>query len=103
MNVKTTRPEPAVSKLRPVNPGPVLAEFLVISIKHDLYGAVVVDVSLVVVVLVNESRPAIPGSEVSATGTGGPATEIAPLSVKVTNPVEEQTQNSVPAGSSSPA
>ena len=33
--MKTTRPEPAVSKLRPVNPDSVLGEFLAISIKHE--------------------------------------------------------------------
>src|SRR5260370_42662802 len=35
VHVKTTRPEPEVSKLRPVSPDPVLAEFLAISIKHE--------------------------------------------------------------------
>jgi hypothetical protein len=35
MYVKTTRPEPAVSKLRPVSPDAVLGEFSAISIKHE--------------------------------------------------------------------
>jgi hypothetical protein len=61
-------------------------------------GVAVLDV-LVLLELVSDSRPAIPGSDESATGGGGPAREIAPLSVNVTNPVEEQTQNCVPGGS----
>jgi hypothetical protein len=77
-------------------------------LEMTFYGVVVevvvvdvleVEVELLVVVLVNERRLAIPGSDVSATGAGGPAKEIAPLSVKVTNPLAEQTQNCVPAGS----